>query len=343
MGRLMYADSTLYTTADDMRLVNATHAYPSAGWTGTQRYQGRRGVKPSPLVAGVGPLQVTAQSTPNWTVKVANGTAMIEATTGSTHGVYIVVETADIASVTVTPADPTNTRLDLVVIRANDPAVSGVVTSGTVEVIAGTPAPTPVAPAQPNNCVLLATLTIVPGDTAVTAARITDSRVYTVPPGGILPVKGDSDMPASPAYVGAHVYRLDWHETWRYGGATPSWRALGSQEQFFSGSATVSGLSTIGTTVVPISAGRIGQWIKIGLTFWSTNTTDPDPQVLCQVDGVSCWGSGVYLYRGSTVQVMGLTWYSGLVVGTASNKTITVQLSGGAAGSWSFNGIVTVG
>jgi hypothetical protein len=324
-------------------MLAATAGYPSAGWTGTFRYQGRRGVKPSPLVSGLGPLQVSAQGTPNWSVKVANGTAVVESTTGSTRGCYMVTEPNDIASLAVTPADPTNTRYDLVVARGYDPAVAGAVVQGVVEVVSGVAAPVPVLPTEPANCVKLAQITVVPGDTAVTSARITDLRVYTVPPGGILPVRGDADMPASPPYVGAYVHRLDWHETWKYAGASPAWRCIDALEQSFGATVAVSGTTVMGTTVVPCSAGRVGQILTVTFSTWTTNGAVAEPTISCTVDGSPVSSSAMRFYRGTSTNFTGFTFFGWIAVATASSKTVSVSVSGGAAGSWTFTGLVTVG
>lgn len=110
---------------------------------------------------------VTAQGTPNMTVHVAAGVAVIDST-------LVTIAAADPV---VTTAHATNPRFDIVV--AHD--------DGTVSVVAGTaaaltPAPGPVFPAIPAGATILAAIYVSAAMASVTSADIVDKRVVRLPP-----------------------------------------------------------------------------------------------------------------------------------------------------------------
>jgi hypothetical protein len=74
-------------------------------------------------------------------------------------------------------ADPTNPRIDTVVVRIYDDEVApGAGFAVNAEVIKGTPAAAPVAPALPRDCLALADVRVNVGQTGVVAGNITDRR-----------------------------------------------------------------------------------------------------------------------------------------------------------------------
>lgn len=100
---------------------------------------------------------VTAQGAPDMTVAVASGNV-------NTNGVYKAVTGAN---GTITAADATNPRLDLVVITS----------AGAIAVRAGTSAASPKPPAKTANDVILAVVYIPATDTTISTNQITDLRV----------------------------------------------------------------------------------------------------------------------------------------------------------------------
>lgn len=116
------------------------------------------------LVAGVNGIDcvlvgcaVTAQGSPDMTLAVAKGAVLSD---GTLRGVTA-------ANVTITTADATNPRIDLVVIDS----------SGAKQVRAGTPASAPKPPARTANDVVLASVYVPASDTAITDSQVTDMRV----------------------------------------------------------------------------------------------------------------------------------------------------------------------
>lgn len=101
---------------------------------------------------------VTPQGAPNQTVQVAKGAVL-------SNG--ILKAFAASASLAVSAADPSNPRLDLVVVNS----------AGALAVRAGTAAVTPKPPVRTANDVALAMLYIPAGDATIDATAITDMRL----------------------------------------------------------------------------------------------------------------------------------------------------------------------
>jgi hypothetical protein len=125
---------------------------------------------------GASSLAVTQNSPAGMSVRVASGWAAIVGTTTTNMGVYTIFNDAT-DTLTITTADPTNPRIDLVCATVRDAFYSGANNDVIFQVIAGTPAGSPVAPALPANSVSLATIAVGAAVTQINTANITDTRV----------------------------------------------------------------------------------------------------------------------------------------------------------------------
>jgi hypothetical protein len=121
-------------------------------------------------------LAVTQNSPAGMSVRVASGWAAIVGTTQANMGTYVGYND-DTVVLGVTTADPTNPRIDRVCMTVNDAYYTGSLNNVVLQVVAGTPAGSPVAPATPANSISLATVAVAAGATALTTANITDTRV----------------------------------------------------------------------------------------------------------------------------------------------------------------------
>lgn len=158
----------------------------------------RSGVFPS---GGTQALQVAASSGMNVTVNP--GHCVIANSASAVYGGYRFGNLSQ-ATLTVATSDPTNARIDLVVAHVQD---NGDATSYCeVALVTGTAAPIPAAPSVPANGMALAQISVAAGATSIVAGNITDQRVWTVPPGGILPVTTASVAPAG--QNGSYVHDL---------------------------------------------------------------------------------------------------------------------------------------
>jgi hypothetical protein len=121
-------------------------------------------------------LLVTQNTPPGLSVVVASGWAAIVGTTQANMGTYVTYNDAS-SVLSLNTADPTNPRIDLVCATVNDAYYTGSLNNVVLQVVAGTPAGSPVAPALPANSITLATVAVGAGATAITNANITDTRV----------------------------------------------------------------------------------------------------------------------------------------------------------------------
>lgn len=132
-------------------------------------------------------LAVTANSPVGMSVKVASGWAAIVGTTQANMGTYVAYNDASV-TLTITTANPTNPRIDLICATINDSYYSGATNNVVFQVIAGTPAASPVAPSLPANSISLATVRVNAAVTQILTANITDTRVLVT---SNVPVSGD--------------------------------------------------------------------------------------------------------------------------------------------------------
>lgn len=181
--------------AQDLRLQSTAAHLTSASPSGSTGIAARPGVRYAPG----SPLQVNASSGMN--ITVAAGFAFVQGTASGTAGMYEgCLDTT--STLTVTTSDPTNPRIDNVIVRFVDNGNN--TSTGTVEITAGTPAASPIAPPLPANSLLLATIAVGALVSSIVAGNISDGRVYTVASGGILPMANVSSGITGPAGLYGH-------------------------------------------------------------------------------------------------------------------------------------------
>lgn len=123
-----------------------------------------------------GDLAVTANGTPNMSVNVAAGQCLISGTQNTTsQGSATCLNDATVNR-TIAASDPTNPRIDIVCASVQDAAYSGSNNQWLIQVITGTPAPSPSAPATPANSIVLAQVAVAANATSITSGNITDKR-----------------------------------------------------------------------------------------------------------------------------------------------------------------------
>lgn len=143
-----------------------------------------------------GSMAVTANSPVGMSVLVASGWAAIVGTTQANMGTYMAYNDAT-ATLTITTADPTNPRVDRVVVTVNDAYYTGSTNNVVFQVLAGTPAGSPTAPATPANSISLATIAVAAGALSIGSGNITDTRVLTttnLPTGDITAVTAGTGL-----------------------------------------------------------------------------------------------------------------------------------------------------
>jgi hypothetical protein len=153
-------------------------------------------------VVNSGDLAVTANGTPNMSVNVATGAAFIRGTQSAFQGVYHAVNDATV-NLSISAADGTNPRKDLIVMYVRDSAYSGASDDVQLAVVTGTPAASPADPSLASypNALVLARVTVAAADTSITSGEIADLRTRALSGGG--GVLGYASVTANQTGLGA--------------------------------------------------------------------------------------------------------------------------------------------
>jgi hypothetical protein len=109
-------------------------------------------------------------------VSIAAGWAVVLGTYQANMGAYVAYNDAA-ATATITTANATLPRIDLVCVTISDAAYTGALNTVAFNVVAGTPAASPAVPATPTNSIALAQVAVGAGVTSIVAGNITDLRV----------------------------------------------------------------------------------------------------------------------------------------------------------------------
>jgi len=139
-----------------------------------------------PGVVGLTELAVTQRAAgANFSVDVAAGRAVVPVTDAPNLGSALCASTA-VNNLTVAGAPGAGlSRIDLVIARVYDASVIGGSINGwQLEIVTGTPAASPAAPALPASSLELARIAVASGQASVTTANITDRRVQSSSAGG---------------------------------------------------------------------------------------------------------------------------------------------------------------
>jgi hypothetical protein len=152
------------------------------------------------------PSNILTASSTTWTLTPC--AAMIDPGASTHQGMYGWSTDANVTG-SVTAADVTNPRKDIVYIQINDSSAgdgSGALTAN-VSYLAGTPAGTPSAPTLPARSFLVGTISIpIAGGGSPTVVR---NPAVFVAAGGILPVYSQAERDALTGYDGLTVRRND--------------------------------------------------------------------------------------------------------------------------------------
>ncbi|MGZ4532615.1 MAG: hypothetical protein ACXVXP_09720 [Mycobacteriaceae bacterium] len=188
------------------------------GATAVRPLGGRSGVRPG--TSGLG----SATST-TWTVNPHAGALDLEASSAAGPYLYSVDDTSNTG--TITAADATNPRIDLVYVTLNDPAEGdGSSTPGAVfGYVAGVAAGSPSAPATPARSMALFTISV--PQSGGGSPTTTDVAPFTAAAGAPIPVHSQAERDALTLYDGLSVYRLDLHQVETYSGT--AWGIAGHQ------------------------------------------------------------------------------------------------------------------
>lgn len=170
---------------------------------------GQTGIRP-----GTGALGSATSTT--WTVNPHAGCLDLETSNAAGPYFYSIDDTANTGSITA--ADATNPRVDIVYVTLNDPSQSDGSATPDVFVgyLAGTPSgSSPSAPMPPARSMVLFQINVPKQGGG--SPTVTNVAPYTVAAGAPIPVRSQAERDALSAYDGLQVYRLDTHTTETYG------------------------------------------------------------------------------------------------------------------------------
>jgi hypothetical protein len=145
----------------------------------------------SGVVSGGNALTVTQTSTSSMAVVVNPQIWVVPGPSPTTTGPFIWSRGTSPIVVPIQPADPSNPRIDNLVVQVNDPGTATVNGDADYAVIQGTPAASPAAPPVTASQVFIRNIRVNVGDTSVTNARITG----TAPTASIRQTSGNVTAP----------------------------------------------------------------------------------------------------------------------------------------------------
>lgn len=236
-------------TGQDMRLQLASGMLTSTGAAGTTGIAATAGVRYS-----VGaPLAAVWQSGMGFNLNA--GVCWVQGTASATAGLWsLALDTTTL--LTVTASDPTNPRIDSVIVVVVD---NGNGTSTSVfKILAGVPAGSPVAPTLPANALRLWNIAVAANAVVLSQGNFTDVRVWTIMAGGILPVANAALGTAVGGPTGAYVDDLNTGRLRRIDSSGNARAAkaggVAPQSQFLTAAVNLSNvaLTTIATVTITV-------------------------------------------------------------------------------------------
>jgi hypothetical protein len=303
-------------------------------------------------IIGSSSLAVTQAAVPAMAVQVAAGWGAVVGDYTTNMGVYQFYNDAA-TQLTVTTANPSNPRIDRVVVTIQDAYYTGASNTVTFQVIAGTPAGSPVAPATPQNSISLATIAVAAGATSITNANITNTRVNVttnLPVGDLTEVQGGTGIVVASGTGPIPVVSVDatipvGYATTATAGGTTTLTAASAHTQFFTGTLTQTVVLPVTSTLVLGEAFTIHNNSTGAVTVQSSglNTVVTIPSgntflctcILTSGTTAASWdadfdGTTSTTGTGATVLAISPTLTGTVTLGTAANLTQTGTFSVGS-------------
>jgi len=146
---------------------------------------------------------------PNMTVLVEPGVCCIPGTEAGSQGNYWACNDAQVI-LSISAAHATLPRIDIVVVNIRDTFYSGASNDSQLQVITGTPAASPVAPAAPVNSIIICQVAVAAAVTSIVDANITDTRFYLAAAGGVINIRTIGAIPTSAEIIeGQLIWAMD--------------------------------------------------------------------------------------------------------------------------------------
>jgi hypothetical protein len=162
-----------------------------------------------------GALQVTQQTSPTMGITVATGQCFVAGTEGTSQGVYS-CQAPTTTNLTISAANATLARRDLIIAQVQDTAYSGATNAWQLAVVTGTAAASPTDPAVPVDSLILARVNVAAAATSIVNANIADLRTYIGQ--GTIPIDIPANLPV-PAFEGMMAYVMSNDSLYYYSGS----------------------------------------------------------------------------------------------------------------------------
>jgi hypothetical protein len=202
-----------------------------------------------------GGFNVTQNGSPNMSVNVASGLALVPGSEGAKQAGYWVLNDAT-KNIAIATSNPTNPRIDVIALKVQDTFYSGVTDAWSIVAITGTAAASPSPPSLPNNALKIAQVAVAANATSIVTGNISDFRPTLTATGGIMRAFGTTERDALPVYGGLAVWRTDVaggllqiHNGTSYVDYTPAFSAFVGESRNNSTNTTSTGTEAIGSTV----------------------------------------------------------------------------------------------
>ncbi len=124
-----------------------------------------------------GDYAVTANGTPNMSVNVAAGEALVQGDSSTSQGVYYVRNDATV-NLSISAASGSNPRRDLIILEVLDSDYTGASDLGRLRVVTGTPASSPALPSTPVSSIPLADVTVPQSASSIVSGNVNNGVRY---------------------------------------------------------------------------------------------------------------------------------------------------------------------
>lgn len=266
----------LTLAAQDIRLVDISALLSGLGGPSGSQLGVGSGVRD----ATNNPLQVSVAT--GLSVTVNPGFALIQGSTAANAGTYSTcVDTA--ATLTCQTADLVNPRIDVVCVSVVD---NGNATSNAVvQVITGTAAPSPTAPALPSNSVALCQVRVAANATSLTSGNLTDVRTFAAAAGGIVTVLNSSLYPTVGNAAG-YLHNASTGRMVRSNGGggvvTPSTAGFAPLQASAVGSPTATSTTPVTIVSASVTTDAVTP-VEVYLTFQAITTSSTSQGTACVI------------------------------------------------------------
>lgn len=280
-------------------------------------------------VIGNADLKVTQRGAgANMSVDVAAGYAFVSGTSILAQGVYSFANDA-VTNVSITTANGSNPRIDLIVAQIRDnTADGGGSNDARLIAVAGTPAASPVVPAVPAGCLVLAQVAVGTAVSSITNANITDKRTWAAAIGGVHRCLATNRPTGVSLYPGLQIYEIDTDLEYTYNGTlaafTARYNRLMGKDSETTASATSANATPVVTGLAVTIAAVSGRTYRIDSTHNLTMSSGTAPNY-AQVLHYN--GANITLFQakpGAVGVYLTSMFSSFFVAGSTGNMTITI-------------------